>query len=94
MKMKKQVIAAAMALALLGASSAFAGEAVDINTADAQTLAATIKGVGEKKAEAIIAYRQQHGPFKSVDDLVQVRGVSAQMIESSREKLAVGGGNN
>lgn len=88
----KKLLAVAAALALFGATSAFAGDAVDINTADAQTLAATIKGVGTKKAEAIIAYRDKHGPFKSVDGLAQVRGVSARMIEASRSDLSVGTG--
>ena len=42
----------------------FAADAIDINTADKATLMTVIKGVGEKRAEAIIAYREKNGPFK------------------------------
>jgi len=50
-------------------------ETVNINTADKDTLMTVIKGVGEKRAEAIIAYREQNGPFKSIEELAEVRGV-------------------
>ena len=42
---------------------------VDINTADASTLAEAITGVGEKKASTIVRYRETHGPFASIDEL-------------------------
>jgi competence protein ComEA len=45
------------------------GGPVDINTADAGTLARELNGVGPARAQAIVAYRNEHGPFKSVDDL-------------------------
>ncbi|OGO92571.1 MAG: hypothetical protein A3F41_06610 [Coxiella sp. RIFCSPHIGHO2_12_FULL_44_14] len=45
----------------------------DINTADEQTLT-SLKGVGVKKAQALIAYRQIHGSYKSLNDLTQVKG--------------------
>jgi len=67
----------------------FAGEAVNINTANKETLM-VIKGVGEKRAEAIIAYREQNGPFKSVDDLAQVSGVGQATVDANRESLSVG----
>ena len=67
----------------------FAGEAVNINTADKETLMA-IKGVGEKRAEAIIAYREQNGPFKSVNDLAEVSGVGQATVDANRESLTVG----
>ncbi len=66
----------------------YAGEAVDINAADQEALM-TIKGIGEKRAEAIIAYRAQHGRFRSVDDLVYVPGVSESLVEKSRTSLVV-----
>jgi len=77
--------AAALALSTL----VFAADAVDINTADAQTLAA-LDGIGAAKAEAIIAYRQQHGPFASVDQLVDVKGIGDKTVERNRERLTVG----
>ena len=65
-----------------------AEERIDINVADVETLM-SIKGIGEKRALAIVDYREQYGPFKSVDDLSEVRGVSESLIERSRELLVV-----
>ena len=62
---------------------------VNINTADAKTLAANINGVGDKKAEAIIQYREKHGPFKSADDLAKVKGIGPSLIEKNRDILLV-----
>ena len=76
-------------LLLLSAGLVFAGEPVNINEADAETLALAIKGVGMKRAEAIIAYREQHGPFQTVDDLTQVQGIGEKLLEGSRQNLTV-----
>lgn len=62
---------------------------VDINTADAKTLAANINGVGNKKAEEIVQYRDKHGPFKSADDLTKVKGIGPSLIEKNRDILLV-----
>ncbi|MFK5913158.1 MAG: ComEA family DNA-binding protein [Woeseiaceae bacterium] len=56
---------------------------VDINTADALTLSKNIKGVGIKKAQAIIAYREQHGAFKTVIDLKKVKGIGPRLLEKN-----------
>lgn len=69
-------------------SFAFA-EPVNINTADAATLAKNINGVGEKKAVAIIEYRKAHGPFKKVEDLMKVKGISQKTLEKNRDNLTV-----
>jgi competence protein ComEA len=74
---------------LLVAGIAHAGEPVNINTANAETLASAINGVGIKKAREIIAYRQQNGPFASVDDLTKVTGIGTHTVENSRENLTV-----
>lgn len=63
---------------------------VNINSADAVTLAATIKGVGEKKAQAIVQYRKEHGPFRSVDELANVPGIGSKTVEKNRANLTVG----
>ena len=68
---------------------AFAGQ-VDINTADAGTLASAIDGVGESKAQAIVAHRQSNGPFTSVDELANVKGIGMKTVESNRDTLTVG----
>ena len=62
---------------------------VDINTADAVTLAMEIKGVGESLAAAIVADREQNGPYASVEDLTRVRGIGDKTVESNRENLKV-----
>ena len=77
---------AALVAALLLAPNAIAGP-VNINTADAKTLARELQGVGIAKAEAIIAHRQKNGPFKSADDLVKVKGLGKKLIEQNRANL-------
>lgn len=62
---------------------------VDINTADAPTIAKSLKGVGKKKAEAIVAYRKQNGPFKSADDLSKVDGIGAATVEKNRANITL-----
>jgi competence protein ComEA len=62
---------------------------VDINTADAKTLAAELRGVGDSTASAIVAYRTANGPFKTVDDLKKVKGVGDKILEQNRANLRV-----
>jgi competence protein ComEA len=80
----------AFLFALSGVAAAANTDAVDINTADAQTLAAALKGVGPDKAEAIVAYRDTHGPFKSIDDLTQVKGIGEKTVDRNRDAITVG----
>ena len=76
---------------LLGLSfAAVAQDSLNINTASAEMLAETIDGVGERKAEAIVRYREEHGPFASVDELLEVSGIGPKTLERSRDKLKVG----
>ena len=63
---------------------------IDVNTASAEALADAIHGVGLKRAQAIVQYREQHGAFASVDQLAQVRGVSANIVERNRDRLTAG----
>ncbi|MFC6316353.1 helix-hairpin-helix domain-containing protein [Lapidilactobacillus achengensis] len=65
-----------------------AGDQVDLNHADAATLQ-TISGIGPKKAEDIIAYREQAGGFKSVDELTQVSGIGDKTLAKIRDRLCV-----
>ena len=62
---------------------------VNINTANEEQLMA-VKGLGEKKAKAIIEYREQNGKFKSVDDIAQVKGISEKTLTKFKEQLTVG----
>jgi competence protein ComEA len=59
-------------------------QTVNINTADAATLASSLKGIGEKRAEAIIEYRTIHGPFASIEALDNVKGIGPATIEHNR----------
>ena len=79
-----------LSLCLLGAN-AFANEVVNINTADAATLSRALNGIGPAKAEAIIAHREQHGPFKSVEELANVRGIGLATVERNIDRMSVGG---
>lgn len=63
--------------------------AVDINTATAAQLE-SVNGIGPKKAEAIVEYRKKNGPFKSVDDLENVKGLGKASIDKMRGELTVG----
>jgi len=62
---------------------------VNINDADVPTLASELKGVGDKKAQAIVDYRTQNGAFTSIDDLQNVKGISAKTIENNRSNLSI-----
>lgn len=85
------LLGAALAIGTLSFPPAWAGP-VDINSADASTLAKELNGVGPARAQAIVAYRNEHGPFKSVDDLALVKNMPRKVIESNRELLKVEGG--
>ena len=74
----------------IAAKPAAAAAAVDLNSADASTLAREMRGIGESKARAIVEYRRIHGPFRSIDDLALVKGIGARTIERNRAKLRVG----
>ena len=74
---------------LLAAGAVYAADPVDINTADAETLAAAINGVGLKKARDIVSHREKNGPFKSVDELAGVNGIGMQTVDRSRANLTV-----
>lgn len=63
-------------------------KAVNINTATAEQLS-QLDGIGKAKAEAIILYRQQHGQFKSVDDITQVKGIGKAILDKNRSMLAL-----
>jgi len=64
-------------------------EKVDINTADMDTLADKLYGVGPVKAEAIVKYREEHGPFKAVIELTQVHGIGEGTLEKNKDILTV-----
>src|SRR5689334_24862837 len=66
-------------------------EPVNINTADATALAKALNGIGPAKAKAIVSYREKNGPFKSVDQLGMVEGITQKLIEKNRADIRLGG---
>ena len=78
-----------LTLVLLLPLAAPAASPVNINTADKATLITAISGVGEKKAEAIIEYREQYGPFKSIDEITKIKGIGQGILDKNRENLSV-----
>lgn len=62
---------------------------VDINTADAASISRELQGIGLSKAQAIVAYREQHGAFKSVDELRKVKGIGARTLELNRANIRI-----
>ncbi|MGC9387022.1 MAG: ComEA family DNA-binding protein [Hydrogenovibrio sp.] len=60
---------------------------VNINTASAEQIAESLNGVGEVKAKAIVDYRKAHGDFKSADDLQNVKGIGAKLVDKNRADI-------
>ncbi len=77
-------------LCLLAFSSLGYADTVNINTAGAEELASALSGVGPSKAAAIVEYREKHGPFKSAEELTQVKGIGPSTLEKNRENITVG----
>lgn len=63
-------------------------EAININTADVQELT-KLKGIGVKKAEAIVAWREENGSFKTVDQLLEVKGIGEVTLTQNRESIRI-----
>lgn len=62
-------------------------EKISINDASAEQLSAAMNGVGLKKAQAIVSYREQYGPFTAVEQLKEVPGIGNSLIERNAERL-------
>jgi competence protein ComEA len=82
-------VAAQSATAAAPAATPPAGPMVNINTADAAGLAA-LPGVGAKTADLIIAYRKANGPFKKIEELMNVRGIGEKSFLKLRPQITVG----
>ncbi len=76
-------------LFLSGAQLAFAAKEVDINHADSVTIAESLDGIGESKAQAIVDYRKKHGPFDSLQDLAAVKGVGEKTLEKNAKYIVI-----
>lgn len=87
-KRNRLVLLVIVLIACSFVSSRAEGALVNINTADEATLV-TLNYIGKSKAQAIIAYREEHGPFKSIEELKGVSGVGNRVFESIKDKITV-----
>jgi competence protein ComEA len=74
---------------LLSVLSLASFAAVNINTADAETIQKELKGIGAQKAEAIVAYRQANGNFQSADELTNVKGIGIKTVDKNRGNIVL-----
>ena len=96
---KAALFVKALAFSLLLAGSAHAADRtslhpvdkVNLNTADAATIDRVLLNIGAAKAEAIVAYRKEHGAFKSPEQLALVKGIGLKTIEKNRGRIVLGG---
>jgi len=91
MKYHHRTLVQALVAAMLPLG-AWAGP-VNVNTADASTLAQELDGVGPAKAQAIVEYRQKNGPFRTAEDLLRVQGIGERVLEQNRANLRFSGGS-
>ncbi|WP_444897936.1 ComEA family DNA-binding protein [Microbulbifer sp. EKSA008] len=100
MKLTYQLFSVVFALAfsLFLSPSAFAGEmgsveakevvlSVNVNSASAVELAERLNGIGEARAQLIVEYREVHGPFTSVEQLLNVKGIGAATLDKNRDLI-------
>ncbi|WP_058535651.1 ComEA family DNA-binding protein [Legionella saoudiensis] len=99
--MKAQIFAAALSLLAVNLSAhantakiakpeqqtPLASKKIDLNKVDVSALIGSFKGIGKKRAEAIIAYRTSHQGFKSIEELAEVKGIGQRFVTANKEKL-------
>lgn len=82
-------VAAKAAPAVVAESTSSKAGKLNINSADELALQDHMIGIGAAKARAIVQYREENGPFSSVDDLLEVKGIGIKTLEKSRDQLTV-----
>ena len=75
---------------LLFTSAAVVAAPVNVNTASAAQIAAALNGIGNAKAAAIVAYREQHGRFSAPEQLTEVSGIGTKLLDKIRPDLVFG----
>ena len=86
------IILKSLVLSLLLAWSALAADKVNINTADAAAIDAALVNIGPAKAQAIVEWRKQHGAFKSIEQLGEIKGIGQRTLERNRAFIRLGDG--
>ena len=87
MKLSKILFDSLLSFALL--TSNVWADSVNINKADASTLAKSLNGVGEKKADGIIKYRKDIGKFESAEEIMKVKGIGEKTFEKNKKDILV-----
>lgn len=85
----KKIITALMLSASLFSSSALLADMVNINKATAAAIQHNLKGIGEKKAAAIVAYRKEHGAFKTLEEIKEVKGIGDGIFKKIKTDLSL-----
>jgi len=87
--MKMLKIKSLLTLIAMGLFSiwAWAMQPVNVNTASAEEISEALKGIGLSKAAAIVTYRNEHGEFKHIDELVNVKGIGVRTVDINREYI-------
>lgn len=68
-------------------TSPIQAQEVNINTANAEQIASVLNGVGIKRAQEIVRYREQHGAFKNAKELLKIKGIGQKTIAKNEQKL-------
>ena len=90
MKTRKILTSFFLAFMMIATPVFAAGHLMDVNSATVEQLQ-TVSGIGEKIATEIVAYRQAHGAFKSMDELLNVKGVAEKRLEKIKKAVEVRG---
>lgn len=85
--------AATMFVAFLFASNGVAEAQVNVNTADAETIAKTLNGVGIAKAQAIVEFRETNGRFNDAHELTRVKGIGEATVRRNEGRIVVSEGD-
>lgn len=87
-KTVSRLIRCGLLVTALVAGAAFAApETVNVNRADAQTIADVLKGVGLSRAQAIVEYREQNGEFRDAYELANIKGIGERTVEQNEAKI-------
>ncbi len=85
----RRMLLSLLVVLFMAGGLAWAGDTVNINSASAKDLQ-KVDGIGAKTAAKIVAYRNEHGAFKHVDELLKIKGIGKKKLEKAGDELTVG----
>ncbi len=83
----QKILPAILSTTLIASSNLAYAAPVNVNQADAKTIAASLKGIGMTKARALVDYREKHGKFTSAESLTQVSGIGIKTVEKNKDDI-------